>query len=516
MYAKINLYLLSAVLLIVGIGLTLYKHLELGFPLLPDEEQSVWTIEAQIDFRARGEPVIVSFTLPNAPPNMVILDEDFASSNYGFSEQATPLERRVQWSKRDPDGVQRVYYRMQVYEKSGANMDLRSDIPVPPISPEFDEPFRTASLTLNEDVRARSANAETFTAELLKELNAAVPSQNVRLLLGENTSQDFLANLAVELLALEGISSRIVRGLYLEDGRRRQALTNFLEIHNGNHWVLFDQRTAVIGVPENFLIWQRGGQSLLDVVGGRNSRVAFSIIENTRASRDLALRFGEDKQTALMDFSIYSLPIAEQNAFKSILLVPIGALIVVIMRLIVGLRTSGTFMPILIALALIQTTLVAGLIIFLLVVGTGLVFRAYLSRLNLLLVARISAVIIVVIGIMAGISILSIKLGISQALTVTFFPMIILAWTIERMSILWEEEGAKEVMAQGGGSLLVAVIAYLFMTNPTVEYLTFNFPELLFVLLAIILILGQYTGYRITELRRFQPMTEEDVSSKPK
>ena len=47
------------------------------------------------------------------------------------------------------------------------------------------------------------------------------------------------------------------------------------------------------------------------------------------------------------------------------------------------------------------------------------------------------------------------------------------------------------------------------MTNRVVEYLTFNFPELLFVNLACILLLGQYTGYRLTELRRFQPITDD-------
>ena len=41
------------------------------------------------------------------------------------------------------------------------------------------------------------------------------------------------------------------------------------------------------------------------------------------------------------------------------------------------------------------------------------------------------------------------------ALTVTFFPMIILAWTIERMSIVWEEDGPYEVVVQAGGSLLL-------------------------------------------------------------
>ena len=124
----------------------------------------------------------------------------------------------------------------------------------------------------------------------------------------------------------------------------------------------------------------------------------------------------------------------------------------------------------------------------------------------MLLVARLGAVIIVVILLMAAMSILSWKLGITQAMTVTFFPMIILAWTIERMSILWEEEGPRDVLKEGGGSLLVATLSYLCMSNPIVEQLTFNFPELMLTLLGIVLLLGQYTGYRLLELQRFYPL----------
>ena len=42
-------------------------------------------------------------------------------------------------------------------------------------------------------------------------------------------------------------------------------------------------------------------------------------------------------------------------------------------------------------------------------------------------------------------------MGLSEGLKITFFPMIILSWTIERMSILWEEEGPREVFVQVGG-----------------------------------------------------------------
>jgi hypothetical protein len=169
-------------------------------------------------------------------------------------------------------------------------------------------------------------------------------------------------------------------------------------------------------------------------------------------------------------------------------------------------------MPVLIALALMQTALGAGLAGFVLVIASGLIVRSYLSRLNLLLVARISAVIIVVILLTATFSVIAYNLRIVEGLNIIFFPMIIIAWTIERLSLLWEEEGGTEVMKQGGGSLLVALLAYLLMSNHYVQHLTFNFPGLQLVLLAFILLLGSYTGYRLIELIRFSPLSRQNQS----
>ena len=513
MNAKLRLYILVILLMGLGIGLILYKHYVLGFPLLPDHKKSVWTVEAKVDFTARGDPVIVSFALPPQTPDIIFTQEEFASPDYGFSELPSTAGRRAQWSKRTASGPQTAYYRLSMYEADhNVASQQASDLPPEPEKPEFDELHKTAATTLLEQVRNKSANTEILVRELIVTLNSNTPNQNQNLLLKEQATEDYKTQLIIDLLALEGISARIVRGLYLQNNRRRQSLSNFVEVYIGNEWLLFNQTTGKTGKPKNFLVWQRGDESLLDVVGGKDSQISFSIIKNVHSTRNLAVKDNLSKQATLMDFSIYSLPIEQQNAFKVILLLPIGALIVVIMRLLIGIRTSGTFMPILIALALIQTTLISGIIIFLLVVSTGLLIRSYLSRLNLLFVARISAVIIVVIMIMAGISIVSNKFGIDQAMTVTFFPMIILSWTIERMSVLWEEDGPREVLIQGGGSLLTAIIAYLFMTNRTIEYLTFNFPELMLVNLALILVLGQYTGYRLSELYRFHSLERRNVT----
>jgi hypothetical protein len=204
----------------------------------------------------------------------------------------------------------------------------------------------------------------------------------------------------------------------------------------------------------------------------------------------------------MMNFSIHSLPLEEQALFKGLLLIPIGVLMVVFLRVIVGIKTSGTFMPVLIAVAFIQTSLVTGLIGFLLIVGTGLVIRSYLSRLNLLLVARISAIIIMVISMIGIFSAFAFKLGLTDGMKITFFPMIILSWTIERMSILWEEE-VPRVFRQGG-SLLVAVIAYLAMDNELIRHLTFNFLGLQLVLMATVLLMGNYTGYKLSRAQALQ------------
>ena len=86
--------------------------------------------------------------------------------------------------------------------------------------------------------------------------------------------------------------------------------------------------------------------------------------------------------------------------------------------------------------------------------------------------------------------------------------MVIIAMTIERMSVVWDERGAVDAMRAGFGSLLVAMAAYIFMGMPWLEHLIFTFPELLLVVLALVLLAGRYTGYRLLELSRFKALSE--------
>jgi hypothetical protein len=305
----------------------------------------------------------------------------------------------------------------------------------------------------------------------------------------------------VELLMLNDIPARLIDVILLEDGARQRSLSTWIQVFDGEQVSVLDPSGEINPNKRDWIIWEQKGDAVMDLVGGDGTTISFSMLK--KQIPVIASLREPEKEQGLMDVSIHSLPLSEQAVFKGILLVPIGVLIVVFMRILIGLKTSGTFMPVLIALAFMQTSLLTGLVGFFAIVGTGLVLRSYLSRHNLLLVARIAFVILSVVLIMALFSVISFRIGLSEGLKLTLFPMIILSWTIERMSILWEEEGPKEVFRQGGGSLFVAVLAYLAMTNPLVRHLTFHFFGLQFIFMALVLLCGSYTGYRLLELKRF-------------
>jgi hypothetical protein len=176
------------------------------------------------------------------------------------------------------------------------------------------------------------------------------------------------------------------------------------------------------------------------------------------------------------------------------------------LRNIVGIKTFGTFMPVLIALSFRETGLFAGIVLLVILVSSGLAIRFYMESLKLLVVPRLAAVLIVVVGLMAMFSIVTHALGIHRGLSIALFPMVILTMTIERMTIIWEERGPGEALWAGMGSLVTAALAFLVMNIKYVEHMVFVFPELLLVVLAATMLLGRYSGYRLLDLYRFKAL----------
>ncbi|RFA30502.1 hypothetical protein CAI21_05495 [Alkalilimnicola ehrlichii] len=502
----LHLRLLAFVLAAAGLGLCYYKVTALGLPLQPITEAEVWTVEARIGFHADGGPAQVQFYLPNQPPGFTVLGENFVSGSYGLATDFAGDNREARWSVRRANGRQVLYYRIQLAEATSMSLPRSEPIPAYPQVPNYSEPYRSAVMSVLDGVRAQSADISTFTRQFLVRFNAANPDKDIRVLREGIRDDVHRVRRIQRILAGARIPSRTVYILRLQDGMRQGTLEPWLEVHNEREWLPFDPQTGRPGYPPNALVWRVGDDPLAEVVGGSQAEISFSTMKSIREVLGVAEERARLLDSRVLEFSLFSLPVSTQNMYRVLLLVPIGAFLVVLLRNIVGIKTFGTFMPILIALAFRETALLWGVFYFILLVGLGLAIRFYLETLKLLLVPRLSAVLIVVILLMAGTSLVSHKLGLVHGVSIALFPMVILAMTIERMSLVWEEQGAKEALQQGVGSLLVAIAGYLVMTNEQVAYLVFVFPELILVLLAMTLLLGRYSGYRLTELWRFRAM----------
>jgi hypothetical protein len=504
MKARYQLWTLVSILLFIGLGLTVYKCHVLGFMFTPGTE-TVWQIQARMQFDADGGPAKVVLTTPAYDKSRRDVFREKLDEDYDCVFVNEDGFRKAVWTRDDAQGMQVIYLRADFY-RVGPPAEPNPPTNEKPLD-ELDEPLRLAGKDLIIKARETAPSDLAMAINLLGLMDEDAHHPHVKVLLeGVQYRSERMSQIA-KVLAMEGIHAKVVRGLRLQGKYTQRSITTFLQVYTEDRWALLDPDSLEEISFSDVLMWPDNTKGLMDVYGGSNSSLSISVSSTKSSASQLAVSAAQLSESKLVDFSIYSLPISDQNTFKLLLMIPVGALVVVILRNLIGIRTSGTFMPILIALTFMQTKLLMGLLLFLVVVGVGLVMRSYLSHLNLLLVPRIASVLVFVIIVFATIGIVSHKLGWHSGHAVLFFPMIILSWTIERMSVLWEEEGPHEVMIQGGGSLLTATLAYLVMINPYLAHLIFNFPELMLVLLAIIIALGSYRGYRLLELGRFEPMT---------
>ncbi|MFC4308346.1 inactive transglutaminase family protein [Steroidobacter flavus] len=500
-----HIYVLSAVLALIGLALFAYKSQVLGFPLQPQEQTRVWTVEAAVRFDPGPAAVKATLRIPNLTPGFSILDENFISRGFGHATRSAPAGRESQWTLRQANGPQTLYYRAQVYrDASRIAEDTTPPFPEPPV---LDEPSRIAMEGLIAEVRRQSADVASFTTELLRHINHAERDPYVSLFMSRGSANADAAELATIFLAGAQIPARIAHGIQLRSVTGPVQSQQLLEVHDGVQWLYFDPKTLEQGLPPDFLIWWRGDEPIASLEGGSNLDVTLAVQQNLLDSMVVAERRAELTGSHAMDFSLFSLPIATQAVYAVLMMIPIGALVIMLLRNFIGVKTFGTFMPVLVALAFRETRLLWGIVLFAIIVSLGLLIRFYLEKLRLLLVPRLTTVLTVVVLLMAGISVLSQKLELQPGLSIALFPMVILSMTIERMSIVWEERGASEAIQEGIGSLLVAAVAYVVMGIAWLEHLIFVFPELLLLVIAVSLLAGRYTGYRLLELRRFKALS---------
>lgn len=497
------------ILILTGLALFLYKAFVLHFPLKPDTTSNVWNVEAKISFTTVGRPAKLSVFIPRGTSRISIVEENFISQGFGLNTLVDEGNRFAEWSIRRSSGAQSIFYSSRVRVTENPHSVTGSKLPELETS-EFAEAELAAAKSILSESHQESADTISKTRSVLNKLTLERPDDNVALLLGKRPTELKRLQVLAKILALDKIAVRIVHGIVLEESIKTTTFMQWLEVHDGKEWISLSPDGSALPADANLLPWWRGSDPVGYLYGGNKLKVDVSIRRNQEDAIVSALDQTQASKPLLFETSLFNLPIETQNVFRIVLLIPIGGLLIVLLRNVVGLPTFGTFMPVLVALAFRETEIITGVIFFSLVVAIGLSVRFYLERLKLLLVPRLASVLTVVVIILTFLALFAHKFHIEHGLSIALFPMVILTMTIERMSIVWDELGPGDAIKQGLGSLFSAICATLLMGLPLLEHLFFVFPELLLIVLACALALGRYTGYRLTELYRFKELSREE------
>lgn len=512
---------LSVLLVATGISIFAYKAFVLGYPLRAADVAGTWRAELVVNVTGEADKrVVVDALLPRAGGYQRLLSEEVRSGPLRFSISEDGQSRQGRWSgalERSGSVSYQVTFdaleyrwEMPAREERAADAYPKSVRPYLDPSPgvQSDDPaVDQLAKELGLDGDDKVALAREIFAFVSREIGAmrtVGPMDAVTVIREGRGNAMGRSRLFCALARRAGLPCVVVPGLFLEDGTY-DSLHYWNEVYVGAGWVPVDTVEGLIErIPANRMALS---PSALDApVNGENAAslsFRYEVQSELAAFVDVMRRRLSESSNPIDRVSLLMLPLHVQQTLRVLLLIPLGALAMSILRSMVGLRTFGTFMPMLIALALTATGLAWGTGFLVVVIALALLSRLWIQRLYLLLVARVAFVLTLVIILMISLMILGDRLQLPTA-GIGAFPFVIMTMIVERISVSLEEEGWRNTLSRIGTTLLSIYLTYVVIQARDLQTFLLVYPEFLIVILGLLVAVGKYTGYRLIELIRFR------------
>ncbi len=176
-----------------------------------------------------------------------------------------------------------------------------------------------------------------------------------------------------------------------------------------------------------------------------------------------------------------------------------------IFHYLIGLKGYGIFVPAMGMLAFWVTGIVGGLILFLLILLLTLFARKLLYKIKLHYWPRRSLTLWVVsLGTFFLIA-LGPRFSLLHLRQVSIFPLLLLILLAEEHTRIQRRRSRRVAITRTTVTIVLASLATLLISWPSFQKIILLHPELsLLAVLAISLVVGRYTGFRLLEYHRFQ------------
>ncbi|OHB68671.1 MAG: hypothetical protein A2V70_07120 [Planctomycetes bacterium RBG_13_63_9] len=197
--------------------------------------------------------------------------------------------------------------------------------------------------------------------------------------------------------------------------------------------------------------------------------------------------------------SLADVPVEMHRRLQYVLFVPLGAILVVLCRLTLGIRVLGPFRSILLALAFQITGILQGIAFLVVVVAAIVGIRPTLKAMRLPYFGRVSVILSLVSVIIVFAMLLASWVEVESLRRVAYFPLIVLCLVGDSFSRILVKEGPRSALWRGTMTILVGVLLTCLAAMPVLRQLLLDYPELLIAQIGCIVVVCEFLDWRLLQ-----------------
>lgn len=532
------IYIPASILIAIPLLTIFYKVYFADLSFLPVSLDYIWNIEILISPKQDSKYVQLNFPILKNTDDLEVLESNFENRSLNMDLEKKSYGNLAKWESENDEGEAYDVLQQKPIVYNAKIKLINVDYPIiekdstkkylPKIYKylELSQYSKKELLEAKKLIKALSIDDKDKTEkakyiyyfiheEILHTLKSLSLEESMLLRKGSSYNKSKLYTL---LCRLSGIPARTIMGIYLDQNQVSKEEDKFKiqywnEVYLNNRWFPVLTMNEYFGTkPSHYVSLYRNADRISSYFEDSNSNFSYKIYAKQVQANSYNLKEYakevKESGTFVNLISLYGLPINQQSLYRMILLLPLGGLILSVFRNIIGVPTFGIFTPILLTLFFFESGLAFGLVFFTLIVAFGFFERYILDKLYLLAVPRMSIILTLTVFTLVLFSTFTNSFQILSGIGINLFPIVITTVFIERFSVMLIEEGSLNTIIAVSGTLFVSITTYLLFLIPNLSIIFFTHPELLLMLVGFLLILGDYKGYRISELIRFKDLVK--------
>ncbi|MCF7918045.1 hypothetical protein K9L27_03550 [Candidatus Gracilibacteria bacterium] len=199
-----------------------------------------------------------------------------------------------------------------------------------------------------------------------------------------------------------------------------------------------------------------------------------------------------------------------QNVIYLLLAVPFIVFIIAFLRQFVGISTFGVYAPLMLALSFMVLGFHFGLLVFAVVMLVSYLIRILFEKIELLYIPKVSLLLSILALSFFLVLGLAVYFNSSVNLTLTIFPMLVMATLSEKFLSAQASSGMKQALFAAGETVVVSFMGYFLVTWGWMENALLAMPELIILPICGLIWLGRFTGLRLSEYIKFRSLFREE------